>query len=177
MIESLEIHAPVSHLPCISVQVFKLLARASLFQVHLPHGAVLTVANGKGKRPQFINVWLKASPADYQQTEGEGSNLTVLGIKCQGHCVLISFFVLIKVKIAIEWWFNNSFQTFMATVVYRWSETWIRRYLIIVYLFALGLCGLWDGDKGNDKMMRDGTLFTGKMGKSKQPVEYSRSWR
>lgn len=25
--------------------------------------------------------------------------------------------------------------------------------------------------------MRDGTLFTGKMGKSKQPVEYSRSWR
>ena len=48
---------------------------------------------------------------------------------------------------------------------------------MIVYLFALGLCGLWDGDKGNDKTMRDGTLFTGKMGKSKQPVEYSRSWR
>lgn len=42
------------------------------FKVHLPHGAVVTIANGKGKRPQFINIWLKASPADYQQTEGKG---------------------------------------------------------------------------------------------------------
>lgn len=41
-------------------------------KVHLPHGAVVTIANGKGKRPQFINIWLKASPADYQQTEGKG---------------------------------------------------------------------------------------------------------
>lgn len=41
------------------------------FKVHLPHGAVVTIANGKGKRPQFINIWLKASPADYKQTEGK----------------------------------------------------------------------------------------------------------
>lgn len=44
-------------------------------KVHLPHGAVVTIANGKGKRPQFINIWLKASPADYQQTEGKGLDL------------------------------------------------------------------------------------------------------
>lgn len=35
---------------------------------------MVTIANGKGKRPQFINIWLKASPADYKQTEGKSLN-------------------------------------------------------------------------------------------------------
>ena len=38
----------------------------------------------------------------------------------------------------------------------------------------LGLCGNFDGDKDNDMMMSDGTLYTGK---TKQPIEFSKSWR
>lgn len=38
----------------------------------------------------------------------------------------------------------------------------------------LGLCGTFDGDKNNDLMKRDVTLYTGEV---KHPNEFSLSWR
>jgi hypothetical protein len=42
------------------------------------------------------------------------------------------------------------------------------------FIFVLGLCGNFDDNKENDRMMSDGTLYTGT---SKRPVQFSKSWR
>jgi hypothetical protein len=38
------------------------------------------------------------------------------------------------------------------------------------FIFVLGLCGNFDDNKENDRMMSDGTLYTGT---SKRPVHFS----
>ena len=44
----------------------------------------------------------------------------------------------------------------------------------ICLIIVLGLCGNFDDNKDNDRMMSDGTLYTGK---SKRTVQFSKSWR
>jgi len=42
------------------------------------------------------------------------------------------------------------------------------------FIFVLGLCGNFDDNEENDRLMSDGTLYTGK---SKRTVQFSKSWR
>ena len=42
-----------------------------VFQIILPTGTVVRVQNGKGGTPEFINVWITASAADFDNTAGE----------------------------------------------------------------------------------------------------------
>ncbi|XP_041370718.1 uncharacterized protein LOC121384400 [Gigantopelta aegis] len=40
------------------------------YEIILPTGTVVRVQNGKGRTPEFINVWIIASPADFENTKG-----------------------------------------------------------------------------------------------------------
>ena len=54
------------------------------FKVYLPHGAIVKITKGKGKTPEFINVQIKSSSADYSNVQG-GS------IVCCYFFVILSF--------------------------------------------------------------------------------------
>lgn len=78
---------------------------SSSFQIYMPSGTYVVVKDGKRRTSQFLNVWLHASPMDFNRTEG-------MGVSQQTHTVnpLLFAMTLFHDLLEINW--------FAATIIH-----------------------------------------------------------
>ena len=123
-------------------------------QILLPHGQVVRIT--MDNHEHMLNVVIRPSVHDSQQGSGGTESEQI-------HNITVILFVRIELKL----------------------EHNLRSHVFIQYLqinfnseLISGLCGLSNGESGDDFVMRDGTPYTGEgAGVGEQPREFIEEWR